>query len=243
MDKRKLIYFVADTHLGLRVGDSAEREKRCVEFLRGIPAEETEALYLLGDIWDFWYEYRDVVPKGYVKVFAALTDLVEAGVQVVFVPGNHDIWAYSYFRELGITVKEQPFVAEHGGKRFCLGHGDGLGPVPAGYRIMRACFHSRPLQVLFSALHPWFAFRLGNGWSHSSRLAKNISYEFKGESEPLYKFCREYPQKVDFFIFGHYHTMVDMPVEGTGARLVTLGDWITAPNWLVFDGEELVSAR
>ena len=107
---RHLTYFVSDVHLGLQVQDPARREARFVEFLKGIPTEETEALYLLGDIWDFWYEYKDVVPKGYVKVFAALMDLMDAGVKVYFFTGNHDIWAYSYFRELGMTVLEQPYV-------------------------------------------------------------------------------------------------------------------------------------
>ena len=125
---KRYTYFVSDVHLGLQVQDPARREARFVEFLRGIPAEETEALYLLGDIWDFWYEYKDVVPKGYVKVLAALMDLMDAGVKVYFFTGNHDIWAYSYFRELGMIVLEQPYVTTIGGKRFCLGHGDGLGP-------------------------------------------------------------------------------------------------------------------
>ena len=158
--KRTLTYFVSDVHLGLDVKDPAGREARFVQFLRSIPAERTETLYLLGDIWDFWYEYRDVVPKGYVRVFGALTDLMDRGVRVRFFPGNHDIWAYSYFESLGMEKLEQPYVTEIGGKRFCLGHGDGLGPGMRGYKIMRAAFHNRFLQILFSALHPWFAFRL-----------------------------------------------------------------------------------
>ena len=231
---KHLTYFVSDVHLGLQVQDPARREKRFVDFLRGIPAAETEALYLLGDIWDFWYEYKDVVPKGYVRVFAALSDLMDAGVKVYFFPGNHDIWAYSYFRELGMTVLEQPYVTVIGGKRFCLGHGDGLGPGDYGYKLMKWAFHNRFLQRCFSTLHPRIAFAMGNGWSKGSRLAKNISYNFRGKEEPLYKWCSKFKQKVDFFIFGHYHCRVDMPVEGNG-RLLMLGDWITKPNWLVFD--------
>ena len=165
---RNLTYFASDVHLGLQVADPAGREARFVSFLRSIPAAETEALYLLGDIWDFWYEYRDVVPKGYVRVFGALTDLMDAGVKVFFFPGNHDIWAYGYFEELGMKILEQPYVTEIGGKTFCLGHGDGLGPVDRGYRILRGIFHNRFLQACFSALHPWFAYRLGNGWSRRS---------------------------------------------------------------------------
>ena len=147
---RNLTYFASDVHLGLRVADPAGREARFVSFLRSIPAAETEALYLLGDIWDFWYEYRDVVPKGYVRVFGALTDLMDAGVKVYFFPGNHDVWAYGYFEELGMKILEQPCVTEIGGKTFCLGHGDGLGPVDRGYRILRGIFHNRFLQACFS---------------------------------------------------------------------------------------------
>jgi UDP-2,3-diacylglucosamine hydrolase len=234
---RHLTYFVSDVHLGLQVQDPARRETRFVEFLRSIPAEETEALYLLGDIWDFWYEYKDVVPKGYVKVFATLMDLMDAGVKVYFFTGNHDIWAYSYFRELGMTVLEQPYVTVIGGKRFCLGHGDGLGPGDYGYKLMKWAFHNRFLQKCFSTLHPRIAFSLGNGWSRKSRLAKNVSYFFRGKDEPLYKWCAKFKGGADFFIFGHYHARVDMPVEPSG-RLLLLGDWITKPNWLVYDAEK-----
>ena len=240
--RRNLTYFVSDVHLGLRVSDPAEREARFVAFLKAIPAAETEALYLLGDIWDFWYEYRDVVPKGYIRVFAALTDLMDAGVKVFFFPGNHDIWTYRYFEELGMVKLTQPYVAEIGGKTFCLGHGDGLGPVDRGYRNLRRIFHSRFLQACFSTLHPWFAFRLGNGWSRSSRLGKSIGYAFKGEEEPLYKFCVDFSARLaaagepaDFFVFGHYHCAVDMPVGE--ARLLLLRDWISVSNWLVFDAD------
>jgi len=238
---RNLSYFVSDVHLGLQVADPSGREARFVSFLKGIPAAETEALYLLGDIWDFWYEYRDVVPKGYVRVFGALADLMDAGVKVFFFSGNHDIWTYRYFEELGMTRLEQPFVTEIGGKTFCLGHGDGLGPVDRGYKFLRGIFHNRFFQVCFSSLHPWFAFRLGNGWSRRSRLGKSIGYDFKGDEEPLYKFCVSFNDEraaqglapVDTFLFGHYHCAVDLPVGS--ARLLLLRDWISVSNWMVFD--------
>ena len=227
---RNLTYFASDVHLGLQVADPADREARFVSFLRSIPAAETEALYLLGDIWDFWYEYRDVVPKGYVRVFGALTDLMDAGVKVYFFPGNHDVWAYGYFEELGMKILEQP-----------CGHGDGLGPVDRGYRILRGIFHNRFLQACFSALHPWFAFSLGNGWSRRSRLGKRDRYVFRGADEPLYKFCASFNGEraakglspVDVFLFGHYHCAVDMPVGPS--RLLLLEDWISRSDWLVFD--------
>ena len=224
-------------HLGLQVGDPAAREKAFVSFLRDIDPQKTESLYLLGDIWDFWYEYRDVVPKGYVRVFGALADLMDKGVKLFFFPGNHDIWTYRYFEELGMVKLSQPYVTRIGTKTFCLGHGDGLGPGNYCYKFIKAVFHCRFLQVLFSSLHPWIAFRLGNGWSRRSREGKPISYTFKGADEPLYRFCESYQAAtpVDYFIFGHYHAREDMPVAG--ARLLLLGDWITAPNWIQYDSE------
>ena len=233
---RPLTYFASDVHLGLDVARPQDREARFVAFLRGIPAEKTEALYLLGDIWDFWYEYRDVVPKGYVRVFSALLELMDAGVAVYFFPGNHDVWAYSYFRELGIRVVEQPLDVTIGRRRFCLGHGDGLGPGMTGYKILRGIFHCHFLQRLFSTLHPWIAFRFGNNWSKGSRLAKNVRYTFQGETEPLYRWCLAYPRPVDTFLFGHYHDAVccDLP---SGAQLRILGDWIASSAGLCYDAE------
>lgn len=230
--ERTLSYFVSDVHLGLEVEDPAGREGRFVEFLRGIDPAKTEALYLLGDIWDFWYEYRDVVPKGFVRVFGALASLMDAGVKVYFFKGNHDLWAYRYFSELGIELLRQPSFVSIGSKKFCLGHGDGLGPGNRWYKFMKACFTNGVLQTLFSTLHPWFAFRLGKGWSHRSRLAKHIGYEFKGEEEPLYVFCKSVPG-CDYYIFGHYHCRVDMPVAD--GRLLVLNDWIRSSNWIEYD--------
>ena len=223
---KKLTYFVSDVHLGLQVADPAAREARFVGFLRSLP-EETAALYLLGDIWDFWYEYRDVVPKGYVRVLAAIQDLIDRGVDVYFLQGNHDVWTYSYFEELGMKKLVQPALVEIDGRVFCIGHGDGLGPVPMGYRFLRGVFHNRVLQFLFSMLHPWLAFRLGNGWSKNNRLARREEYHFRGEEEPLYKFAAEFEKenKVDCFVFGHYHCDVTMKTPA-GADFIILKDWM-----------------
>jgi UDP-2,3-diacylglucosamine hydrolase len=240
MEERTLTYFVSDVHLGLDVKDPKGRETRFVEFLYSIPKDRTAALYMLGDIWDFWYEYHDVVPKGYVRVFSALMDLMDAGVKVYFFQGNHDIWCYHYFADMGITILQQPYEVVIGGKTFCLGHGDGLGPDHYGYKLMRWGFRNRFLQALFSLFHPWLAFRLGKGWSKRSRLAKNVEYDFKGESEPLYRYVLDYSQDrhVDYFIFGHYHVHIDM-ILPTGARLLLLKDWMETSNYFCFDGKEI----
>jgi UDP-2,3-diacylglucosamine hydrolase len=234
-------YFVSDVHLGLQVADPAGRERRFVDFLRNLP-QDAQDLYLLGDIWDFWYEYRDVVPKGYVRVFAAIQDLIDRGVKVYFFQGNHDVWTYSYFEELGMIRLVQPAVVDICGKKFCLGHGDGLGPAPRGYMFLRSIFHCRFLQILFSMLHPWIAFRFGNNWSKGNRLARKDEYVFKGEQEPLYKFAEAFAQSndVDYFVFGHYHVAVSMTLP-SGASFNILKDWIDGSPYLCFDGEKLTS--
>lgn len=237
MSSRKLTYFVSDVHLGLRVADPDARERRFADFLNSLP-QETDAVYLLGDIWDFWYEYRDVVPKGYIRVLAALQHLMDRGVKIFFFQGNHDVWTYKYFEELGMKRLVQPALVEIEGKTFCLGHGDGLGPVPFGYRFLRGIFHNRVLQFLFSTLHPWLAFRLGNGWSRKNRLARHEEYVFKGPGEPLYMFADKFSteNKVDYFVFGHYHSeVVDMKLP-SGASLYLLKDWIGGSPYMYFDG-------
>ena len=216
-------YFVSDVHLGLQVHDPEGRERRFADFLTSLP-EDTEALYLLGDIW-------------------ALQGLMDRGVKVCFFEGNHDIWTYSYFEELGMVKMAQPAVVEIGGRRFCVGHGDGLGPVPAGYRVLSAVFRSRVTQFLFSLLHPWLAFRFGNGWSKNNRLAHDQEYVFRGKDEPLYKFAEGFAaeNKVDCFIFGHYHADVHMTLP-SGAEFHVLKDWMhSSPYICVEDGAICIS--
>ncbi|MCD8208223.1 MAG: UDP-2,3-diacylglucosamine diphosphatase [Bacteroidales bacterium] len=256
METAKLTYFVADTHLGIDFKDSADRERRFVAFLRSIDPARTRSLYLLGDVFDFWYEYRDVVPKGFSRVFAALLDLMEAGVAVWFFTGNHDVWLYHYFEELGMRRLEQPAVVEIDGKTFCIGHGDALGGATCGYRFMRWVFHNRPLQWLFSLLHPWFAFRIGYTWSKRQRLSHSKRpYTFKGEAEPLYKFAAGFttekgkfndyrtsgsksaPKTPDYFIFGHFHNRYEATLP-SGARFFVLDDWFDTSNYILFDGSD-----
>ena len=226
MAGREGVYFVSDVHLGLRTADPQEREERFLAFLNGIPCEQTRALYLLGDIWDFWYEYRDVVPRIGMRVVARLISLMDAGVQVYFCPGNHDIWTFSFFESLGMKKISQPHYVDIGGKTFCLGHGDTLGGCPRTYAFMLKIFRCRPIQRVFSTLHPWLAFRFGLGWSKSNRRSHK-PYEFRGEQEPLYRFCTERAalRKADYYIFGHFHCRVDMPLPD-GSRLYVLKDWM-----------------
>lgn len=238
MAERTLTYFASDVHLGLDVNNPAEREARFVSFLRGIPKDRAESLYLLGDIWDFWYEYHDVVPKGYVRVFASLMDLMDAGVKVYFFQGNHDIWCYHYFQDMGMEILQQPYVVKIGNASFCLGHGDGLGPGHRLYKLMRWGFRAKFFQSLFSLLHPYLAFRIGKGWSKKSRVAKTEEYVFRGADEPLCKFAEAFSSRthVDYFIFGHFHCDIRMKLS-TGAELIVLKDWMSGGEpYIYFDG-------
>lgn len=243
MAERSRIYFVSDVHLGLPIGNPGERESRFVSFLKSIRTPETKALYLLGDIWDFWFEYKDVVPKEGARVVSELIQLMDEGVEVFFFEGNHDMWAFSFFESLGMKKLSQPYYTKIGGSTFCLGHGDGLGGSKWNYRLMLKIFHNRIAQRLFSTLHPWIAYRFGLGWSNSNRRTHK-PYIFKGSDEPLYKFAASATQKADFFIFGHFHTAVDISVPD-GGRLVVVKDWMDGgtPHAIYDSGKGTLDCR
>ena len=233
-------YFVSDVHLGLNVGDPRERELAFVLFLKSLP-KETKALYLLGDIFDFWFEYRDVVPKGYVRTLGELARLCDEGVEVYFFKGNHDCWTFGYLEEeLGVKVLDQPYITEIDGKVFCLGHGDGLWGEDKMYKIMKNIFRSKICIFLFSLLHSRIAFMFGSGWSRKRRLKYGSSYNFRGEEEPLYKFANEFgkDKKIDYYIFGHIHSpaKIDIPSGGT---MYVLGAWMKDRDYLNFSGRTI----
>lgn len=233
-------YFVADVHLGLDAGDPALRERRFASWLGSLCRPDTEALYLLGDIWDFWYEYRDVVPREGMRVVSEIVRLVDSGVRVYYFRGNHDIWLYSFWQELGVTVLDQPQWVEIGGKTFLLGHGDGLGGASKGYSFMLKIFHSKVCQKLFSSLHPYLAFRFGTSWSRRNRRS-HAGYRFRGEEEPLYKFCvaATAGKPADFCLFGHFHDAADLSLPN-GSRLIVLKDWIGGgEHFALWDGTAL----
>lgn len=225
--ERNKVYFASDVHLGLEVYDPAAREERFISFLRRINAPDTAGLVLLGDIWDFWYEWKYTVPKGSVRVLGAILDLIESGIDVYFCKGNHDIWAYGYFTSLGMKMLKDPSFLQFGGKTFCVGHGDKGGHPAVSYRIMRWCFHNKVLQALFSSLiHPTIAMGFGRQWSKGNRLKKRQDYQWQSEKEPLYLYAAEIEKtrKVDYFIFGHLHVKACENLPG-GAKLIMLDSW------------------
>jgi len=235
------IYFASDLHLGLpNLKESLPREKLFNAWLDSIRPDTAE-LYLLGDIFDFWFEYRRVVPKGFVRFMGKIAEFTDRGIPVHFFTGNHDVWMFDYFqKELGVEVHHKPIVKEFGGKRFFLGHGEGLGPWDPGYKLLKAIFTSPALQWLFAKLHPNFSLWFGNQWSVSSRYSKEITHVFKGEGELITRFARLELQSnfYDYFVFGHWHSPVIYPL-GQGSNLVLLGDWLVSNTFSVFDGQTM----
>ena len=202
------IYFVSDAHLGLFPEvKSSEREKKLVNWLDSIKNEVSE-LYLLGDIFDFWHEYRHAVPKGHVRFLGKLAELSDMGVKIHFFTGNHDVWAYDYLpAEVGLTVYHGPVIREMEGARFYIAHGDGLGKGENGYKMLKWIFTNKVLQWLFARIHPNAALKFGKWWSKNSRYAKGIVPEpYKGDDKELQVvFARDTLRRehYDYFIFGH----------------------------------------
>jgi len=239
----KKIYFASDLHLGVPdAASSLAREKRFVEWLDQ-SEPDMQALFVLGDLFDFWYEYRQVVPKGFVRVLGKLASLRDKNIPVYFFTGNHDQWMNGYFEEeLQIPVFRAPERLTINGKKFFLAHGDGLGPGDHGYKFLKKLFRSPVLQWCFSRLHPNFGVWLGRKWSRDNRLINGKTEEhFMGEEgEWLIQFCRETlkTEPVDFFLFGHRHLMLDYTLQ-EHSRYINLGDWIRFHSYATFDGKQL----
>ena len=240
---QKKIYFLSDFHLGApNHAKSLEREKLLVQFLDEIKQDAGE-IFLVGDMFDFWYEYKKVVPKGYVRLLGKLAELSDAGVQLHFFVGNHDMWMKEYFQqELNMPVYYEPKEFERNGKKFLIGHGDGLGPGDHGYKRLKKIFRNPACQWLFGILPPVIGVGLANSLSRRSRAQTGSSEEiFLGEDkEWLIIYCKEVLQKenFDFFVFGHRHLAIDYRLSGD-SRYINLGDWIRYFTYAVFDGETL----
>ncbi|MGZ3838058.1 MAG: UDP-2,3-diacylglucosamine diphosphatase [Flavisolibacter sp.] len=239
----KKIFFLSDFHLGAPdAAGSLERERRIVRFLNEIK-EEAHAIFIVGDMFDFWYEYRKVVPKGAVRLMGKLAELVDNGIPVHFFVGNHDMWMGSYFpQELNIPVYYEPREFDFNGKKFLVGHGDGLGPGDHGYKAMKKVFRNPACQWLFGLLPPFIGVGLAHYFSHKSRAATGSSEEaFLGEEkEWLLIYSREFLRKkhIDYFVFGHRHLPIDFRLD-TNSRYINLGEWMNFSTYAVFDGMEM----
>ena len=248
----KNIYFASDFHLGYPDFEtSLIREKKIVAWLESIKVD-AQVIFLVGDIFDFWFEYKNVVPKGFVRLLGKLAELSDAGIEIVIFPGNHDIWMFDYFtQEMGIKVcrdaQEYVLVTSNSKQRtFYIVHGDGLGPGDYGYKYLKKIFESKLSQWAFSWLHPHMGISLAMWWSGSRKDEERIKRElqFRGEGEWLWQFAKEQESQKhhDYYIFGHRHLLLDLPV-GENSRYINLGQWAyddeNSNNFAVFDGVNL----
>jgi UDP-2,3-diacylglucosamine hydrolase len=236
-------YFASDFHLGVDARlSSAQRERQIVRWL-DMAARDAAAIYLVGDVFDFWFEYRVVTPKGFVRLFGKLAELRDAGIPIYFFTGNHDMWMFRYFEEeFDIPIHRGPILREIDGKRLFIGHGDGLGPNDYGYKFIKKIFANPLAQWLFARLHPNFGFRLAHYWSGKSRGANPAEKHFLGpKKEWLIAYCQRKLQTVqaDYFIFGHRHLPIDYTLNNRKSRYINLGDWLHHNSYAVLEEGEL----
>jgi UDP-2,3-diacylglucosamine hydrolase len=240
----KKVYFASDFHLGAPNHDrSLKREKVIVKWLDEIKYD-AEVIFLVGDLFDFWFEYKRVIPKGFVRFFGKLAELTDSGIEVVVFTGNHDMWMTNYLtQEMNIPIRREPQEYTFNGKSFFVAHGDGLGPGDYGYKFLKRVFESKFCRFLFGrVLHANLGLLLGNSWaSHSwtkhEKTGDNYTFESM-DKEILYHFCKEMEQKThhDYYVFGHRHFMFDESINAD-SRYINLGDWIVYFSYGVFDGK------
>ena len=249
MENPGKIYFASDFHFGIPDAQKSKlREARFIKWLDFIRLDAAE-VFLMGDLFDFWFEYKTVIPKGYVRLFGKLAEIVDAGIPVHFFRGNHDMWAFDYLeKEVGIKLHREPVIRDFNGKRFFLSHGDGLGPGDNGYKFIKWVFERKINRFLFNWLHPDIGTRLGLYWSGKSRYANETPKAVEKE-EKLFEdidnsrlavFCREKLQEdptINYFIFGHWH-ISNIHQLAPGSYYVHLGDWLKYYTYGVFDGKE-----
>lgn len=237
------IYFISDFHLGAPDKEkSLVREKRIVRWLDMVRSDAAE-IYLMGDIFDFWFEYRHAVPRGYVRLLGKLAELADSGIKLHYFTGNHDMWVFDYLpSEIGLTIYREPVERVIGKRTFYIGHGDGLGPGDHGYKFIKKVFANKFCQWLFARLHPNFGIPLALYFSRKSRIATGTADEkFLGEeNEWLIVYSKELLAKkhYDYLIFGHRHLPLDIKL-GSESRYINLGEWINYNTYAVFDGNDI----
>ncbi len=232
----KKIYFASDFHLGApNYDESLIREKKIVAWLDSIK-DSAEEIFLVGDIFDFWFEYKRAIPRGFSRIQGKIAEITDSGIPVHVFTGNHDMWIFDYLpKELGVQLHREPIEREFFGKRYLIGHGDGLGPGDKGYKFLKKVFANKFCQWCFARLHPNFGIWLADKSSKTSRAKTGNSDEkFLGEDgEWLIQYCKEVLQKehFDVFVFGHRHLPLDIEV-GKDSKYINLGEWINYCTYL-----------
>jgi UDP-2,3-diacylglucosamine hydrolase len=235
------IYFASDFHLGIPNREkSLEREKLIVQWLDEIKKDAAE-IYLMGDMFDFWFEYRNTVPKGFTRLLGKIAEISDSGIPISLFTGNHDMWMFNYLEdELGVNIYRKPIVREYNGKKFFLAHGDGLGPGDHGYKFIKKVFANPICQWLFARIHPNTGIGIANFWSQRSRMSNGVKDTFKGEeNEYLVNFVKDTLKKehYDYFIFGHRHLPLEIQIGDSW--YINLGEWVNYTTYAVFDGQKL----
>lgn len=239
----KKIYFLSDFHLGApNYASSLERERKILSALQQMEADAAE-IFIVGDMFDFWFEYKDVVPKGYVRLLGKLADLSDKGIKISFFLGNHDMWMRDYLQqEMNITVYSEPQTFEWNNKQFYIAHGDGLGPGDHGYKFLKKIFRNPLCKMAFGALHPRLGIGLANYFSRKSRAKTGNadSIWLGSDKEWLVIYSKELIEKqpFDYLIYGHRHYPIDIALK-PNSRYINLGDWIQSFTYASFDGNEV----
>lgn len=240
LKQEKKIYFASDQHFGVPdLQQSRIREEKFIRWLELIK-KDAQVLFLMGDLFDFWHEWKYVVPKGYIRVLGKIAELKDSGIDIYFFVGNHDLWMKNYFEEeLGIPVYFEKKYYEISDKKFLLAHGDGLGPGDKGYKRMKKVFTNPLAQWAFRWLHPDIAMRIANYMSQKNKLISgDEDKEFLGEDkEFLIQYSKEKlkTENIDYFVFGHRHLPLVFDLD-KGAKYINLGDWIVYFTYGVYDG-------
>lgn len=238
------VYFASDFHLGApNHRQSLQREQKIIRWLEQV-SKDAAAIFLMGDIFDFWFEYRHVVPKGYVRLLGKLASLTDKGIPICIFTGNHDMWMWDYFpHELGITVYRQPQEFNINQLKLHIAHGDGLGPGDRKYKLLKKIFENPLCRWAFRWLHPDIGVAIAKLWSGSSRITniKKGEEHFKGEeNEWLVGYCKAQEQKThnDYYIFGHRHLPLDIKLSDK-SRYINLGEWVNYYSYAVCDGSNV----
>lgn len=237
----KKLYFASDFHLGAPDDHSSlARERKIIEWLNKVE-KDAAGIFLVGDIFDFWFEYKHVIPKGFIRFQGKLADLTDKNIPIIFFTGNHDMWMFDYFsKELGIKIFRNPIRFQVGRKKLFVGHGDGLGPGDNTYKFLKLFFDSKLCQWLFKWLHPTVGMGIAKLWSAKSRISNSDKdVAFQGDKEWLIEYLRQVEEKQhnEVYIFGHRHIPVDIVVGNS--QYINLGEWVTHMTYAEFDGESI----